>query len=316
MATRFGAPRPGQGYATKQRWIVGGLVSVVIVLLVLLVVLKVGTDQGEESATGPEQDPYYTEAVAAVDPNPTVTILVAAQRVEAGSSLMPHMFLEQTIQADRVPEGAILANEKATIAQKFAKKLINANIPLVRDDISDVQTFPEVTRSIPPGYRAVTIDVDRRSGVEGWARPNTRVDILWAYKDHDGNQKVTTIVHFSKILSVGGATAFGAAGAQGQPQQQPTSTTVTLLLKEKDAKKVELARTLGELSLSLVGDNEPGRIAADPDPVTIEDLLPHAQSAPAAEPPPDGVMFTVDPVSGKRVKYILKGHRWTRPEGK
>lgn len=305
MATRFGAASPAQTYAAKVRWLVGCLIMVILVLVVTLVFVARGGQEEEAENAGTSPDVAYATPVA-----PTVDILVAGQRIEAGTALMPFMFTDQSVHQDRIPEGAVLARDKATIAGKYAKTLINANLPLIRTDITDVRPISAVTSSIPPGYRAVTINVDTRSGVEGWAQPNTRVDVLWTYTDKDQSQKVATIVHFSKILSVGGATSVESASARGAPNN---STTVTLLVTELDAKKIELARTTGRLSLSLVGEKETGKVAAAPEPVDIYSLIPRAQEA-AQEPAADGVMYTRDPVTGKMTKYELKGRRWKRDE--
>ncbi len=305
MATRFGAASPAQTYAAKVRWLVGCLIMVILVLVVTLVFVARGGPEEQAEDTGTSPDVAYATPVA-----PTVDILVAGQRIEAGTALMPFMFNEQSVHQDRIPEGAVLARDKATIAGKFSKNLINANLPLIRTDLTDVRPISAVTSSIPPGYRAVTINVDSRSGVEGWAQPNTRVDVLWTYTDRDRSQKVATIVHFSKILSVGGATSIEGASARGA---NANSTTVTLLVTELDAKKIELARTTGKLSLSLVGEKETGKVAAAPEPVDIYSLIPRAQEAPE-EPASDGVMYTRDPVTGKMTKYELKGRRWKRDE--
>lgn len=303
MATRFGAASPAHTYAARVRWLVGGLVAVILVLVVTLVFIS-------QQSGGPDVAQQNTnEAVAmTAPPSSTVDILVAAQRIEAGTALMPFLFVDQPVHHDRIPEGAVLSRDRESVVGKFAKNLINANLPLIRDDMSDVKPVSPVTGSIPPGFRAVTITVDARSGVEGWAQPNTRVDVLWTYVDELGKKKVATIVHFSKILSVGGTT-----GADGKAQAGVAAgTTVTLLVSELDAKKIELARSTGILSLSLVGDGETGKVVANPEPIDVTSLLPRTQETPQ-EDPNDGVMYTKDP-SGKQVKYILVKGRWKRDE--
>ena len=158
---------------------------------------------------------------------------------------------------------------------------------------------------IPPGYRAVTIIVNSRSGVEGFAKPNSRVDILWTY-NQGGKKNVATISRFVKVLSVSGQTnavqnARVAVGAKG--------TTVTLLVTEKDAKKIELARSLGALSLSLVGDQEIRTATGEPDTVTIQDLIGRPANNQPTEVSNDGVMFTTGP-DGRQVRYVLQNGRW------
>lgn len=301
MATRFGAASPAHTYAARVRWLVGGLVAVILVLVVTLVFV---------SQQGSDTDSASTDSNAVAMPQPasnSVDILIANQRIEASTSLMPFMFSDQPVHQDRIPEGAVLARDRETVVGKYSKNLINANLPLIREDISDVKPISAVTGSIPPGFRAVTITVDARSGVEGWAQPNTRVDVLWTYVDDGGRKKVATIVHFSKILSVGGAT-----GADGRaPTGAAEGTTITLLVSEMDAKKIELARSTGILSLSLVGERETGKVVANPEPIDVSSLLPRAADTAPQEDPNDGVMYTTAP-DGKQVKYILVKGRWKR----
>lgn len=304
MATRFGASGPAHSYAAKVRWLVGGLIAVIFVLVSTLFVVS-------KSAPPPEQQPGSDVAVATTTPSsPTVQILYASQRIEKDSALMPHMFTDQNVSPDQIPEGAILARDKATLVGKYSKGLISPGQPLRRDDVTDIQPISQVIKNIPPGYRAVTITVDRRSGVEGWAQPGTRVDVLLSYKDKQGALKVATIVGFSKILSVGGATSVDSAA----PQQKGDTTTVTLLVVEVDAKRIELARGMGSLSLSLVGDVETGTSPRTADPIDITSLIQDKDNSPAAEPEPDGVMYAPDPTTGRNVKYVLRGRKWVKED--
>lgn len=187
----------------------------------------------------------------------------------------------------------------------FAKRLINANMPIVRDDIDD--NPPLNLLQIPPGYRASTITVDSRSGVEGFAKPNSRVDVLWTYTQ-DGRKKVATIARFVKVLSVAGATQ---AEGQKVSVNSKGGTTVTLLVTEKDAKKIELARTLGAISLSLVGEQETGTKSNEPDTITIQDLIGRPAVTEVAEVANDGVMYTSDPRTGRQLRYVLRNGRWS-----
>jgi pilus assembly protein CpaB len=303
MATRFGAT-PAHTYATKVKWLVGCLISLIALLIVAFVIVA-QSNQAVGSAT---------TAPAAVEPvqqvNPGIQVVVAQNRIEEGTRLEPFMFTTVQMEESKVPMGVVRQQDLDKVSGQYAARLIGPNVPVVLDDITNHQ--PINLLNIPPGYRAVTINVDARTGVEGFAKPNTRVDVLWTFSQ-DGKQKVATIVRFTKILSVGGMTAADRqanvqAGGNG-------STTVTLLVTEKDAKKIELARTLGTLSLSLVGDQEEGSKEADPDAITIADLTnsgdqPQAQAQEVAS---DGVMYTTDPKTGRQIRYILtKNKKWTQ----
>ena len=300
MATRFGAVSPAHTYATKVRWLVGCLFAVIVILAIAIVMIAQSASSSVDD--GPQvtvNQPKQPTQVATVD------VLVAVSRIEEGKLIEPHMFRPVPMDRDKVPLSAVSAREADKVVNKFAKRLIVAETPLALDDVTD--SPPLSSFRIPAGYRAATITVDARSGVEGFARPNTRVDVLWSYSQ-DGRKKVATIARFVKVLSVAGNTEDRAERASLGAK----STTVTLLVTEKDAKKVELARSLGTLSLSLVGDEETASRANEPDTVTIQDLI----GRPAAVEPQDsateGVMYSADPRTGRQIRYVLRNGRWAR----
>lgn len=299
MATRFGAPSPARTYAAKVRWLVSCLVAVIGVLVVTL--FYIVSQSSEQVATPPPT----AEALQPLDTGPgTVNILIASQRIEEGSQVGDHMISVQPFPGDRLPEGHFKEHEKHLVVNTWSTSLLSANSPLTRDSIS--QTRPINTIHIPAGYRAVTINVDARSGVEGWAKPNSRVDVLWTYTDRDKQMKVATIVRFSKVLSVGGNVSGTAGPLNG-------TTTVTLLVTERDAKKVELARELGKISLSLVGGTEDVKDDSPSEPVDISSILgtPRDIEGPAEEPV-DGTMYSTDPKTGAKVRFVLRNGRWVR----
>ncbi len=302
MATRFGAASPARTYATKVRWLVGCLFSVIVVLVIAIVIIAQNTDASTDADAS-------ASAVANPDildqgsMSPTIDVLVAASRIEEGARLEPHMFNPVPMDADKTPMAVVRAADKETVIGRFAKRLINANMPIVMDDVAD--SPPLSSFNIPPGYRAATIRVDSRQGVEGYAKPNSRVDILWTYAQ-DGRKRVATIARFVKVLSV--------AGIRKSDQEKAAigkaETNVTLLVTEKDSKKIELARSLGQLSLSLVGDQETSTKTAEPDTITIQDLIGRPAQAEETEVDNDGVMYTSDPRTGRQLRYVLRNGRW------
>ena len=137
MATRFGAVNPAQSYASRVKLIVIALAAVILMLVVVLIMVSMNTTPTPvDGGTG------TTDGVAVAAPNPnatTIDILTSIQRIEEGAKFDAMMFGTQPVLADRIPEGAILARDKELILGKFAKVLINANLPIVRDYISETK---------------------------------------------------------------------------------------------------------------------------------------------------------------------------------
>ncbi|MCO6430549.1 MAG: Flp pilus assembly protein CpaB [Deltaproteobacteria bacterium] len=119
---------------------------------------------------------------------------------------------------------------------------------------------------IAPGNRAINLQIDALSGVEGWARPGTRVDVALTY--NEGGQLTTKII--AQNLTVVSHTAnarphtpFLSSGGVPAP-----STSVTLDASPNDAMTLLTARKLGTLSLVLRGSHDSGVSA-----VTTDDLI-------------------------------------------
>lgn len=298
MSSRFGGVSPTKRYAAKVRWLVACLICVILILGIAIVMVA----QNSSSATQ-VSGPAPAVQQPAVQTG-TTDILVALTRIEEGTELRQHMFGKRAWPSDSLPDKFISADRSGNMqGGKFAKRLISANMPILDDDLTDQP--PLSTLPIPAGFRAVTIEVDIRGSVEGYAKPNSRVDVLWTFTNNEGKKEVATIVKFTKILSVAGTTSSESA----RTDVQGGRTTVTLLVTEKDAKKIELARNMGELSLILVGGEETTGKLDEPDTISVNDILGKKDEAPA-ENPADGVMYATDPATGKQVRWVLRKGKW------
>ncbi|MCC6933388.1 MAG: Flp pilus assembly protein CpaB [Deltaproteobacteria bacterium] len=314
MATGFGA-RPGASRGNNNNNLILLVVLLVLLGLGLAGILFAGKDLINNLTSKPiENTPVVVVSEPVQNIPDGVNVLVTRQRIEEGTPFdFNAMFIEEPRSRSQLPINYFPANRKLELTGRFAKTMINASTPLLEEHITDVQ--PVSTLQIPVGFRAITITVDARRGVEGWAKPNSRVDVLWTYNDPDGTKKVATIVRFVKVLSVAGQTAN--APQQGQQQGQTPAaapqgeTTVTLLVEEREAKKIELARTLGELSLSLIG-NEAPKQPQNEKPVTLRDIIGDPNDKSPEELPADGRMYTKDAQTGELVLYELRKGRWER----
>ncbi|MCB0318677.1 MAG: Flp pilus assembly protein CpaB [Bdellovibrionales bacterium] len=192
----------------------------------------------------------------------TTDVLVPVKEIPAGSELSPDMFKIESRPLVGI-SGRAVKNFEA-IQGYFAKSLILPGQPLYMDYISAERPVNTLTAAIPEGYRAVTIQVDQRSSVEGWARPGARVDVVWASSIR-GQPGVTIIVENAKVLS-----AERDTKTESEPGK-PVPSTVTLLVTAKDAAKIQLASTTGSMSLSLRGDiDSAGGVATGS--ITVDDL--------------------------------------------
>ena len=165
--------------------------------------------------------------------------------------------------------------------------------------ISNPKNLNPVIASIQSGYRAVTIKVNSTSAVEGWASAGAYVDVHWV-SNAFGEYSVNLLAQNAKIVS-----------AERQPELNKdrtvnqdatiTPTTVTLLVTDRDAQKISLASTGGELKLHLRGMEDTNK-AAQATTLTMNDLL--GTSDPRKSP--RGVVRILDD-NGKMTEFSLRG---------
>ena len=190
-----------------------------------------------------------------------VKILYPLRRINRDSALDPSMFLAKEMDRDAVPEGAL--TDPATIIGKFAKYDIIPveGQPLMSDFVTHVRPLA-IIGLIKPGFRLVTIRVDTTTGVEGWASPGAKVDVLWLSRN-DGDNKVVTLVENAEVISADRKTDNSRVG-------ETVPATVTLQVQEEDAKRITLAQSSGSLNLVLRGSTDD--VSVDTKSISIEGL--------------------------------------------
>lgn len=234
-------------------------------------------------ALSPSKEPEAAPIVVQETKIDVAKVLIPGKQIEPGTVLEPSLFRIEERPRNVVPARAIASPDE--LLGTYARTLIVPDQPLTADYITKLKPNSAITANIPEGFRAVTIRVDERSSVEGWARPGARVDVVWATVIR-GEQTVSTIVFNAKVLSAERQTE-GGAGSQNQNQATPA--TVTLLVGVDDATKIQLASTAGSLSLSLRGDRD-ASMPSNTNPITFRELLNQGSDTQAPTTPSEGVV--------------------------
>lgn len=249
------------------------------------------------SSTASEQK--KSEPVEA--PMQMLDVLVPVQNIEAGKKLELSMFRKEKRPKVGLPLSVIRDFEE--VKGFYARSLMTSDMPIVRDLITQVRPTNEITTKIPEGYRAVTIRVNAESGVEGWARANARVDVVWT-TTVNGQQTLSTIVQNARVLSA--AQSLKSNVLEGDTEKgMQIPTTVTLLVSARDSQKIQLAQTSGSLSLSLRGDNDRGKGQVGGS-ITVKDLLPKGLT-PEQDRRYDGTVKVKRPDGGYDTLYLRDG---------
>lgn len=208
----------------------------------LLVIMLVVLNYQSDASAG---NPITTSSV--IPPSVGTTSLYVLERpVKAGQKLGDVALKEAFWPRNNVPEGAIM--DKAEVKELYAKYDLPANVPLTRDQFTNQPG--QSTLPVTPGNRAVTIEVDNTSGLEGLALPGTRVDVVLTYSK-DGELTSKVIVQNARVLASGGDTKTVSERPTFERTVSTAARSTTLDVSTSDALKISTARQLGRLSLMM-----------------------------------------------------------------
>lgn len=170
-------------------------------------------------------------------------VVIAREDVVMGSVLEANMLKAVAWPSDVVPVGAF------TDPTKLNGRVVTAS--LVRGEpILDPKLAPEGSKGglssmISEGNRAITVKVNEVVGVAGFALPGNYVDVLVATED-SAKRSISKIV-LERILVLAIAQKTRGAG-DNAPR---VVDAVTLEVSPEQAERLDLARSVGALSLVL-----------------------------------------------------------------
>ena len=137
-----------------------------------------------------------------------------------------------------------------------ARRAFAAGEPVIQGAVIQKGAQGVLAAQLPPGYRAVAIEVSEVSSVGGFIQPNDRVDVILTTTREgsgaEGQDEVLSdvILEDVRVLTVG-------------PESRPVDTeegaerisadTAVLELTQRDARTIALASELGTLRLALRG---------------------------------------------------------------
>jgi len=180
----------------------------------------------------------------------TSQIVVAKGDIELGARLTPEMVAVQDWPAGSIPQGAIRATTKDTLLGRVAKVSILKGEPISESKLAPAGAQPGLSFAIKEGKRAITVRVNDVVGVAGFALPGNYVDILVNTVDETaksvGENKTISKIVLERILLL--AVAQETSQGEGKPK---VVNAVTLEVTPEQAEQIDLARSVGSLSLVL-----------------------------------------------------------------
>jgi len=172
----------------------------------------------------------------------TKSVVVAAKEIQLGSALTADMLRVVEWPRGSLPDGVI--ETKADLDGRVLKTSLQRNEPILLNKLAPLGTKGGLSSVINKGKRAITVKVNEVIGVAGFALPGNLVDVMVNTKD-EAEKPVSKIV-LEQILVL--AVAQEANRDETKPK---VVSAVTLEVTPEQAEKLDLARSIGSLSLVL-----------------------------------------------------------------
>lgn len=213
----------------------------------------------------------------------TAKVAVAGVDINLGQRLSPEFIKMVDWPSGSVPPGAF--NDGQKLDGRVMKNSVLRGEPILEGKLTPVGTQGGLSAVIAQGDRAITVRVNDVIGVAGFALPGNYVDIIVSTQQDKGDkgskdESISKIV-LEKIL------VLAVAQEVGRDETKPkVVNAVTLEVTPEQAEKLDLARSVGTLSLVLRNQVDTAEL---PTPGATKFTLlgtqaPVAASAPAARP--------------------------------
>ncbi len=229
-------------------------------------------------------------------------VVVAAINIDLGTPLTPQMLKLADWPRGNVPVGA--ADDVKTLDARVVKTSLLQGEPVLESKLAPLGATGGLSAVIAEGNRAMTVRVNDVVGVAGFALPGNYVDIVVNTEDEsvkaeNVNKSISKIVlEHIMVLAV--------AQEQNRDETKPkVVNAVTLEVTPAQAEKLDLARSVGTLSLVL--RNQVDKSVVTTEGSTKKNLLNRVDE------PPVMAAATQQPVVKTEVKHVVKKSAARKP---
>lgn len=231
-----------------------------------------------------------------------VRVVAAARDMPAGTRLRrADLKWLDALQKD-LARGVILNEREAE--DRVLLYPVTANEVLNATRLTAWSRAEGIPATIEPGKRAIAVPITDSSGVAGLIQPRSRVDVLFTRSGAMAEVSTITILQDVEVLAVGRMTQAG----QPVDPKAPRVPAATLLVTPQEARKLELAKNQGKISLALRNPLDRS-LAAESAPITAEALDPlvYARAARARRGLP--------PLAGSKLPDVKDENAWRELTG-
>lgn len=211
------------------------------------------------------------------DQSSGVKVVVVQQSIEAGKAITASQIKAIDWPGSIVPLDA--PARTSDVAGRIARVAMIPGEPVLPGKLAPINATGGLSSIIPEGKRAITVEVNEVVAVAGFALPGSFVDVLASGKDANDQHFSRTVLSRVKVLAVAQETTAG------QDKKPKVVNAVTLELTPSEAEKLDLARSIGELSLVLRNELDTGEVNS-PGARLSDIVSSQSTSSPAAQAAP------------------------------
>lgn len=172
----------------------------------------------------------------------TVQVVVATRDLPLGTRLLPAM-----LETVSWPVSAPIQSPLHSTEQAY-DRVINMPVlrgePILASKLAAIGQQGGLSSVLKEGKRAVTVKVNEVVGVAGFALPGNYVDVMAYLPDRDNDPVSKIVLERIQVLAV----AQDIANTENKPR---VVSAVTLEVTPQEAEIIDLARSVGSLSLVL-----------------------------------------------------------------
>jgi pilus assembly protein CpaB len=182
-------------------------------------------------------------------------VAVAMLDVSMGARLTPELINMVDWPASAVPTGAI--GDPKALEGRITRSNIQRGEPILENKLAPAGTTGGLSSVVAEGKRAMTVRVNDVVGVAGFALPGNFVDILVNTQSDSGGDHLVREQPISKIVLERILVLAIAQEANRDDTKPKVVNAVTLELTPEQVEKLDLARSVGTLSLVLRNQIDP-----------------------------------------------------------
>jgi pilus assembly protein CpaB len=191
----------------------------------------------------------------------TSKVAVALVDISLGSRLTPEMVRMVDWPTSAIPPGAM--TEARQVESRVARTTIQRGEPVMASKLAPPGTQGGLSAVVANGKRAMTVRVNDVVGVAGFALPGNFVDILVNTEQDGLKQAGKRDASISKIVLERILVLAIAQESSRDDTKPKVVNAVTLELSPEQTEKLDLARSVGTLSLVLRNQVDPSPVNTD-----------------------------------------------------